>query len=169
MKSLVCLLLFACAGGGWASPLPETSQELASNTVTAVYRGTFHRTCKGRTALCPDRCGHSGSVARFDVLSNEGYTRSGRYGDERLEPGAYLMVNTSRPEEGQSEEVTSRLGALEPGDTVRLTVTHYYVNGPHAFYPIRPVTKLELLEEKKTVEPLTPNDDPAAGIMPLVR
>ena len=73
-----------------ASPLPAKAELLASNSVTAQFHGTRRLPCMGRTALCPNRCGHAAAVAVFRVLSNEAYAKPGKYGDDKAEPGSEL-------------------------------------------------------------------------------
>ena len=128
-----------------ASPLPEKADLLAQNTVVARYIGSQHRPCFFRTAQCPDRCGHATTVAFFEVLSNEQYSKPGEYGDDKAEPGSRLVLDVQRDIPGQSEETRETLQQLTPGEKLRLTVTHYYVNVDNCHFPVRPVTQLEKL------------------------
>ncbi len=150
-----------------ASPLPP-AEELAHNTVTAVYECMVEVPCYHRTALCPDKCGHSQSLARFRVVTNESYKRPGEYGDDKLEPGEALAVDMKNDVEGQDAAVQQLVRSLHPGEAVRLTIRHYYVNTDTAAYPVRPVTFIERIE--------TPAELPARkdgpldhvdGIMPI--
>lgn len=151
----------------FASPLPQKADLLASNTVTAQYLGTRHLPCMGRTALCPDRCGHAASVAVFRVISNEAYAKPGKYGDDKAEPGSEILIDAAADVPGQEAAVQETLAALTPGDTVRLTQKHYYADMGEVLMPIRPVTELQVTE--KTDKPLPPLPDNPYPVMPIGR
>ena len=148
-----------------AAPLPEKADLLATNTVVAVYRGKVKPPCRFLTSECPDRCGHSREQAVFTVKASEAYSHPGKYGDDRLTPGAQWMVGTKDDVPGQDPAVLTQLAALQPGDTVRMTISHYYITLNNASYPVRPVTSLTVLPEKEQPEPLQPQNGPA--VMPL--
>ena len=152
-----------------AAPLPEKADLLATNTVVAVYRGTVKPPCHFRTALCPDRCGHSREQAVFTIKTSEDYSHPGKYGDDRLTPGTKWMIGTKDDVPGQDVAVLSQLAGLKPGDTVRMTISHYYVTVKNSSYPVRPVTSLTILPEKEQVEPLQPQDVPGSFVMPIRR
>ena len=145
------LLAVACAGckpeaETAALPLPEKAELLASNTVLAKYTQTVERPCRFMTALCPDKCDHATKLAQFEVLANENYTHPGQYGDEKLEPGATAVVDVQRAVLGQSPAVAQFISALKPGDTVRLTISHYYVQQGQGQFPVRPAVSIECAE-----------------------
>ncbi len=148
MKTLASALLLL-APALLAAPLPPVVEELAHNTVTAVYEGTVERPCFHRTADCPDRCDHAQRYARFRVVVNESYNRPGKYGDDKLQPGEAMAVDLKHDVEGQNPSVKALVETLRPGDAVRLTQRHYYVKGDRAHYPIRPVTSIERIEAPK--------------------
>lgn len=143
MKTLLITLLSAlpCV---FAAALPE-GDTLASNTIVATFTGTKDKPCMHRTSLCPDRCNHALTLALFTVDKNEKYEKPGEYGDDKLEAGSTAMVDIKRPVAGQETSVVEDIKALKPGDKVRLTITHHYVNENGNRYPIRPVTQFEKL------------------------
>ncbi len=144
MKKIATLLaLFAPSL--FAAPLPP-AEELAHNTVTAVYEKIMERPCYFRTADCPDKCGHAMRVAMFRVIANESYYRPGEYGDAKLEPGEACIIDIKNDVEGQDKSVLELVKTLKPGDAVRMTIRHYYVKTPSAEYPVRPVTEIERIE-----------------------
>lgn len=149
----------------FASPLPPKAELLASNTVIAQYLGTRALPCPGRTALCPERCGHAAAVAVFRVLSNEAYDKPGKYGDDKTEPGSELMIDAAADTPGQDAAVTKTLAALTPGDVVRLTQKHYYAEMGGVHMPIRPVTELTVKE--KSQKPLPHLPENPYPVMPL--
>lgn len=151
----------------FASPLPPKAELLASNTVTAQFLGTRALPCMGRTALCPERCGHAAAVAVFRVLSNEAYDKPGKYGDDKAEPGSELMIDAAADTPGQDAAVSETLAVLTPGDVVRLTQKHYYAEMGGVHMPIRPVTELTVKE--KSQKPLPPLPENPYPVMPLGR
>lgn len=128
-----------------ASSLPEKADMLATNTVIARYEGTHFHPCRHMTALCPDRCDHATSLAHFRVLRNEQYRKVGKYGDDKLKEGDTAMVDVRRDVPGQDASVAQLISRLRPGDTVRFTLNHYYVQQGQAFFPVRPVVSIEKL------------------------
>ena len=148
MVSLLSAALVACdAGNGKvdevAATLPEKADLLASNTVVAKYLQTVEQPCRFMTALCPDRCDHATRLAQFEVLANEHYEHPGKYGDEKMEPGSVAMVDVKKEVLGQSPEVAKIISGLHPGDKVRLTIRHYYVQQGQGQFPVRPVVSLQ--------------------------
>lgn len=155
------------AVAAFAAPLPTKADLLASNTVTAQYLGARHLPCMGRTALCPNRCGHAASVAVFRVISNEAYAKPGKYGDDKAEPGSEMLIDAKADVPGQDAAVLKTLAALTPGDKVKLTQKHYYADLGDVVMPIRPVTELTLTEKaQKPLPPLPPDPYP---VMPIAR
>ncbi len=151
-----------------AAPLPQPAELLATNTVVAVYEKTFDRPCMHRTSLCPDRCDHAKKLATFRVVTNENYERTGKYGDDKSEPGSTIYIDMLRDEPGQSENVRKLISELKPGDAVRLKIDHYYIKGNTNQYPVRPVTLIERVA-KPAVVPPSKGDDHMPDIMPLAR
>lgn len=154
----------------FASPLPEKAELLASNTVVAQYMGTMELPCRGLTADCPDKCDHGTKAARFRVLSNEAYTKSGKYGDAKVEPASILLIDIKKPTPGQDDAaLCAFIGALTTGDKVRLTQEHYYGRVGNAMVPFRPVTKVEKLASKPEV-PAVPAAQPGNySVAPIAR
>ena len=153
----------------FAAPLPP-AEELACNTVTAVYERMMERPCHFRTADCPDKCDHALRVAVFRVVTNEAFSRPGEYGDDKLQPGDACAVDMKNDVEGQDKAVQELVKTLRPGDAVRMTIRHYYVKTDHAHYPVRPVTAMERLSgpvqmPDKKDSPLDHEDE----VMPIAR
>ena len=168
MKKLLPLMMAAMAPSLFASPMPEKADLLATNTVIARFDGYTDIPCRFMTADCPDKCDHATKVANFTVLVNEDYAQHGKYGDDKAAVGSVVMVDMKKPTPGQDDAaVFSLVDSLKPGDTVRLTQDHYYVNTERAAYPVRPVTKLEKVE-KPAAAPEVPAAVPATPIQPRV-
>ncbi len=168
MKKLLLTLSLMLAPSVIAAPLAGPAEELASNTVTAVFEKIVERPCFHRTADCPDRCDHAAKFARFRVVTNEAYSKPGKYGDDKAEPGTSVAVDIKGDIEGQDPAVNKLVESLKPGDAVRMTITHYYVNANNCHYPVRPVTAIKRIEAPKQMPekkdcPL----DHAEEVMPL--
>ncbi len=160
-------VLFLLAPSLFAAPLPP-AEELASNTVTAIFERMVELPCHHFTADCPNNCHHAQRLARFRVVANEVYSRPGEYGDDKLEPGQAVAVDMKNDVEGQEPAVQELVRSLRPGDAVRLTMRHYYVNGGGAHYPVRPVTFMERIEKLASIP--APQESPldhVGEVMPL--
>lgn len=148
MQKTLFALLVVCLGvlAAWflhASPLPEESELLASNTVVARFVGIQDQPCRFMTALCPDRCSHATRLAAFEVISNEDYQKPGKYGDEKLAPGDVAHVDVQKEIPGQSPQIAQQIARLAPGDVVRLTISHFYVRQGQGQFPVRPAVFLQ--------------------------
>lgn len=166
MKKLLPLVMAAMAPSLFASPLPEKADLLATNTVIARFEGYTDIPCRFMTADCPDKCDHATKVANFTVLQNENYDQLGKYGDDKAEVGSVMMVDMKKATPGQDDKaVFATVDSLKPGDTVRLTQDHYYVNTERAAYPVRPVTKLEKVDKPANAAEV-PASVPATPIQP---
>ncbi len=166
MKTLVSAFLLLVPSL-LAAPLPP-AEELASNTVAAIYETIVNLPCYHRTVDCPDKCDHGQRFARFRVVENEAYSRPGEYGDDKLEPGQAFAVDMKNDVEGQQPAVKELVQALNPGDAVRLTIRHYYVKSEQAHYPVRPVTFIERIETPTQLP--APRESPldhVGGVMPI--
>ena len=169
MKKLLPLVMAAMAPSLFASPLPEKADLLATNTVIARFEGYTDIPCRFMTADCPDKCDHATKVANFTVLQNENYDQPGKYGDDKAEVGSVMMVDMKKATPGQDDKaVFATVDSLNPGDTVRLTQDHYYVNTERAAYPVRPVTKLEKVDKPANAAEV-PASVPATPIQPRMR
>ena len=168
MKKLIALLALV-APSLFATPLPlPPAEQLAHNTVTAIYERVMERPCHFRTADCPDKCGHGMRVAIFRVVSNDSYDRPGQYGDDKLEPGEACMVDLKKGVEGQDPAVIELIKGLKPGEAVQMTITHYYVKSNNCHYPVRPVTEIKRVEAPKQLPDKKDSPvDHEEGVMPI--
>lgn len=137
----MAVLMCGC-GALLAAPLPEKAELLTSNTVVAKFTGVHRQPCRFMTALCPDRCDHATTLASFQVLENEKYVKPGKYGDDKLAPGDTAVVDVQKDILGQPAEVAETISRLSPGDVVRLTIVHYYVQQGQGQFPVRPAVSI---------------------------
>ena len=125
---------------------PQEKRELlSSHDTTAVFRGIREHTCLGRTSLCPDRCGHSGKLATFEILEYRHYEKPGQYGDPKQER-FQLLIEDNMGKRKISDAIHAAILALKDGDKVQLKWNHDYVTKDRSSFPERTITLLEKLK-----------------------
>lgn len=138
-KLLFCTLLVASS---LCSVAAEKYDLLAVHKTKATYTGTKDHRCLGKTSLCPDQCGESGSLAVFKIDEYTAYEKKGQYGDEKQTTFQFLTVNTLKQTKA-SADLVAKIETLKPGDKVVLEWEHRYMDRDGSRWPERPVTKLE--------------------------
>ena len=135
--------LAACSCGNAVPAKPARTAELLSrHDADAVFAGTREHVCRGLTALCPDRCGRSGTLAVFRVEKYNAYEKPGQYGDPQAEEFAFMLLSTTGASDVPAE-IAERVRALAPGDRVRLVWEHVYVTDENGSrFPERVVREL---------------------------
>lgn len=153
----------------------EGKRELLSRHETiAQFQGVQQRTCMGRTALCPDRCGHSGSFAAFKILTYTDYEKPGNYGDPKQGFFAFQLANNAGKAK-TTPEIAAAVAALQAGDCVRLDWRHEYITRDGSSFPERPVVRVEKITredaEKATGKPVPEFKKPVLppGTGPVLR
>lgn len=124
----------------------QAAEVLAEHQTISVFMGFQERPCMGRTALCPDRCGHAKKVAVFKVLNYVSYDKPGEYGDEK-QTEFYVDMNETKPQLFQDKAILTEINKLTPGQVVVLNWEHLYVTDQGSKYPTRPVTLLEPVKD----------------------
>lgn len=134
--------------------LAELNQRelLSSHDTVATFTGIADHQCRGRTAQCPDRCGHSGKLATFEIVKYLAYEKPGQYGDEKQKTFQVLIEDNMKHAKVPAE-ILKAIEALKPGATVRLKWNHDYVTKAGSKFPERPIT---------SIEPMTPEQIEAA-------
>ncbi|MBQ9758465.1 MAG: hypothetical protein IJW12_01675 [Opitutales bacterium] len=147
------LALTACVVGESptpdVNPTPEFSvprsgnyKVLSLHDTDAVFAGTRKHVCMGRSMLCPDRCGHSGTLAVFKIEKYNSYSAPDKYGDPETSEFACMLKPDGSTE--VAKEFVEKINALKPGDKVRLAWAHIYVSDPNGGnYPERVICELE--------------------------
>lgn len=131
----------------------EKRELLAEHRTVSKFGGVQQRTCRGLTALCPNRCGHSGDFASFAVVRYLSYKKPGKYGDPKQESFIFQVAdNHGKPK--CPKEVADHVGGLKPDDLVLLEWRHDYVTrtepgGGSASFPERPIVHLEKLTKEQ--------------------
>ena len=120
----------------------RTAELLSRHDADAVFAGTREHVCRGLTALCPDRCGSSGTLAVFRVEKYNAYEKPGQYGDPQADEFAFMLLSTTGASDVPAE-IAERVRALAPGDKVRLVWEHVYVTDENGSrFPERVVREL---------------------------
>lgn len=114
---------------------------LSRHDTNAVFTGTREQRCMGRSMLCPDRCGHSGTVAVFEIESYNAYSCPGKYGDPTT--GEFICMLKPEGTTEVSAATVEKIRALSPGDKVRLVWDHIYVSDAGGSFPERPIRFLD--------------------------
>ena len=117
---------------------------LSSHSTVAKFVELKDQRCMGRTSLCPDRCGHSGKIAVFEITEYLAYQKLGQYGDPRQEKFQILIEDN----QGNAKIDAGYIRIIEsfkPGAMVKLSWNHDYVTKDNAGYPDRIITHLQPL------------------------
>ena len=156
---LLAALMAAAAAGADAAPPAVVSREeqlLSRHRTVARLAALQHQPCRFRTSLCPNDCGHGGTVARFDVVRYLEYAKEPgqQYGDPQqaahhVRLGAGAAGSEAQPLAGLDDAIR----ALPLGTLVRLDWDHNYVTttwagGGVGKSPERPVTRLEAFADE---------------------
>jgi hypothetical protein len=125
---------------------PRVKRErLSTHDTEARFLGIENHRCLGMTALCPDRCGHSGKLARFKIIKYHDYKKPGEYGDPKQEEFIILIEDNLENPKVPADTMNS-IKALKPGAKVRLKWNHDYVTKDGSSAPERTITGIESLK-----------------------
>ena len=124
-----------------AEKVVETKREtLASHETRAEFLGIEDHVCRGLTALCPDQCGHSGSLARFKIVEYIQFESFSEYGKKQEQFSILVRDNQGRLK--VDPMLADSIDRFSPGDIVLLSWNHDYVTKNGSSGPERPITKL---------------------------
>lgn len=128
------------------TPPARTFELLSRHDTVAEFAGTREHVCLGRTMLCPDRCGASGTLAAFRILRYDNYEKPGKYGDPQTDEFVFMLKSTTGTS-AVSDEIARAVRSLSPGDKVRLVWEHVYVTDENGSkFPERRVRELTRLK-----------------------
>ncbi|MBQ6704734.1 MAG: hypothetical protein IJN19_01825 [Opitutales bacterium] len=123
-------------------PRSGNFKTLSLHDTDAVFTGTRKHVCMGRSMLCPDRCGHSGTLAVFKIEKYNSYSAPDKYGDPKTDEFACMLKPEGSTE--VAKKFIEKINTLNPGDKVRLRWAHIYVSDPNGGnYPERVICELE--------------------------
>lgn len=129
-----------------AKPAPAAEQRelLSSHDTIARFTGISDHRCRGLTALCPDRCGHSGRLATFEIVKYLAYQKPGKYGDEKGKTFSVLIEDNLKNAK-VPEAILKSINSLKPGALVHLQWNHDYITRDGSRFPERPIVRVEEL------------------------
>ena len=116
---------------------------LAKHKTIAEFQGIKVRACMGRTALCPDHCGHSGEVANFKIIEYQKYEKLGKYGSAKAKNFSFRVTGKT------PKLILVNLKILKKGDRVILNWNHEYITQNGFSGPQRPIIKLAKITVKQ--------------------
>jgi hypothetical protein len=162
------LYLFLAGGVGASETVPDKVVILARHETVAVFNGISDHRCLGLTSLCPDRCGHSGRMASFAIISYLSYEQPDPFGDPQSETFAFLIEDTMQQRKVPSA-IFAAINTLQAGDHVLLSWDHTFVTINGTSGPERPVTRLEKIasgtsadgEEREPGQTAVQTEEPA--------
>lgn len=115
---------------------------LSSHSTVAKFIGIKDHECLGKTSLCPDRCGHSGKLAAFEIIEYLDYQKTGEYGDPK-QTSFQVLIRDNLGKEKIPAEILSIIESLKTDTKVKLSWNHDYVTRDKTSSPERPITKIE--------------------------
>jgi hypothetical protein len=146
--TIALIVLPFTLSAGADQPKGEKRELLANHETLAVFDGVNYRQCMGRTALCPDKCGHSGEFATFAIKKYLKYEKPGQYGDPEQTSFLVQVSDYSKKPKGDPK-ILETVKGLKKGDFVLLSWHHDYVTREGASFPERPIVKLEKIAADK--------------------
>ena len=96
-------------------------------------------------SLCPDRCDHGGTYAKFTIVEYTAYDLAGKYGDPKQTSFLVRVAHKDgSPDTATPEPLRRVIAELSAGQVVGLDWAHVYVADPEtgSKWPERIVTKL---------------------------
>ncbi|MGL4854151.1 MAG: hypothetical protein ACRC37_02740 [Lentisphaeria bacterium] len=125
----------------------EKVDTLAIHRTIAKFDGLRFRQCRGRTSLCPDKCGDSGEFAIFTIKEYLKYEKPGQYGDPKQTQ--FMIMATDYERKPLDSPFGKMIAQLELNDEVELDWDHLYVkNKTGGQFPVRPVLKIKKIIKK---------------------
>lgn len=120
---------------------PDSTYEmLSTHDVNAIYTGIETIPCRFRTALCPNRCGHGGEMANFEVTRYRMLRTSTQISDTQRKT---IMVSVGE----MAPELKELIKRLPAGTPVRVVYQGIYVRTKEGSrYPAWAIVRLEQLD-----------------------
>ena len=126
----------------------EKRKLLSKHETMAVFLGFKELKCMHRTAFCPDRCTHGGTLASFKINSYINYEKPGKYGDPKQKI-YHVKTEDNQGNRRVTAKMLKLLKSLKVGDAVRLSWNHDYVTKDRVSSPERPIILLEKVAVKE--------------------
>lgn len=136
---------------------------LSSHMTLSTFDGLKDHTCRGLTALCPDKCGESGKLASFAITKYLKYSKPGEYGDPE-QKNFQIMYENTLGESKLNPENKELIASMKPGDVVLLCWNHNYITDENgSSYPERTITVLKKLTEEEVKKEIQNNQNEKAS------
>ena len=142
VSSVFALMVIDSDGGvdaGFSYLDLAKAEKYATFLTLATFDGISEHKCLGRTALCPDQCGHSGEMATFTIDKTLAYGRYNEYGDTRTETFQVLIKNNLNDTPLIPQDIYDQIKSLKKGARVLLSWNHNYVTIEGSSAPERPI------------------------------
>lgn len=149
-----CTIISACIVTACTTNIDSKKDEkrelLSRHETVAVLKEVKEQTCRGMTAECPDRCGHSGKVALFEIKDYSYYKKHDRWAS-KVQKQFHVQLSGFRDGSNRkpTKDILETINKLNPNDKVFLEWNHNRVVGKGYSYGEREITKLEKVPEKK--------------------
>ena len=146
MKSLITAVILSgttlvgCASRNPTDSVVEKRETLAVHETRAEFLGVENHVCRGLTALCPDRCGHSGKLATFRIVEYIRFESFSEYGKKQEQ--FQLLIRDNMGNLKVDKTLAEAIDRFSPGDIVLLSWNHDYVTKNGSSGPERPVTRI---------------------------
>lgn len=156
--SLGLVLAVGVAVTAWAAERKDKRELLSKHQTVAQFQGVASRTCRGLTALCPDKCGQSGNFASFRIVKYLAYEKPGQYGDPQQKDYVFQVEDNMKNAKSPAA-VREAVAGLKTDDYVLLDWNHDYVTKDGSSSPERPIQKLQKITREEAAK-LAGNLDP---------
>lgn len=129
----------------------EGATALARHKTVARYMGTRQVDCSGRSALCPKRCGHSGSYTFFNISKYLEYLRPDPQGEAKKQNVSFKL-DGSRKAAGLTEDTLALLKEMKQKDYVLLVWTHGRLTRNGVSLPQHTILEVKKLSEEEAAK-----------------
>lgn len=119
----------------------ETRELLSAHETQATFVGLRQHRCMGLTSLCPDECGHSGTLATFTITKYLRHEKPGEYGDPKQQ-SFEILIEDNLGNVKVPVAIRETILATKPGTPVRLDWNHDYVTRDGSKSPERVIVAL---------------------------
>jgi len=121
--------------------MAESRELIFGYKSTAVFAGKQHQRCRGRTMMCPDRCGHTADTFVFNIdtitVTTNDQSKNAKFCTKQQMGSS---KNCSAEDLGELHLPLAE--SLQVGETVELCWNHDYVTRGGGSFPQEPITAL---------------------------
>lgn len=151
LSPLGLVLTLGVTVAAFAAEPKEKRELLSKHQTVAQFQGVEARTCRGRTSLCPDKCGQSGNFASFRIIKYVVYEKPGQYGDPQQKDYLFQVEDNLKNAKAPAA-VRDAVKELKKDDYVLLDWNHDYVTKDGSSSPERPIQKLQKITREEAAK-----------------